>query len=146
MPCHWPFQVHLSRHLSVFPVWCWCHDSHVFCISGSRQKENFPLGQAFLLAEGERRGDWWKHVRLFESPPRSCFHSLANASRLAKPDSGLGKSAGSRVALVVLRACDPPTGRGWWITEDSNTIYHKKETGILRNWEFAVLRLNRIAL
>lgn len=48
-------------------------------------------------AEGKDEG--LMDVRLWS--PCFCFHSLASASRVAKPDHGLGKSAGSRVARVV---------------------------------------------
>lgn len=36
-------------------------------------------------------------------------------------------------ALVVVWACGSPYKKGWGITEDSKTIYHRKKLQILRN-------------
>lgn len=137
MPHHCHLPVHLSLHLSVVPVLCWYHDPHVFCVSGSRQKENSPLVQTLLLAG---RGERWGA----DGALNSGLHASVSV-HWPVPVGWPSLTWVGEVSWLQSGPCDPPMGRGWWITEDSNTICHKKRSGSLRNWSLPISGLTELS-
>lgn len=145
MPHHCRFPVHLKLHLSVFPVLCWYHDPHVFCVSGSRQKENSPLVQTLLLAG---RGERWGADGALGSPGLHASVSIHWPGPVGWPSLTMGW--GSQLAPGWLLWCCGHVIHPWGEDGESlRTVTQSATKKKIRNFEkleFAHLRLNRIVL